>query len=154
MLFGTKQKETNWARGKWLTNGGPERCLIPFQEVLYLTDINISYVKLREEMWNRLEPYWTKKYKETVLTTENIVLTWENNVPLTENKDGTGPKFIRKRFFDQGGKKKAVSISPHQKVVPVRAVVPLEIVELAEHNREQAELRENDTVLIRDMSYS
>ena len=107
-----------------------------------MTDINVSYEQLRKEMWNRLEPYWTKKYKETALTAENLYLTWENNIHLSENKNGTGPRFIRNRFFDQKGKKKAVSLSPHQKAVPIKVVVPHEIIEVAEQNRELAEAAE------------
>jgi hypothetical protein len=79
------------------------------QETSYLTNINISYNQLRKEMWDRLEPYWTKKYKDTVLTPENVFLTWDNNVHLTD-KNGTGPRFIRYRFFNQNGKKKQNTI--------------------------------------------
>ena len=116
------------------------------QETSYLTNINISYDQLRKEMWDRLEPYWTKKYKDMVLTPENIHLTWDNNVHLTD-KNGTGPRFIRYRFFNQNGKKKVVSISPHQKVVPIKVVVPQEIIEIAEYNREQVEVRKSEMVL-------
>ena len=111
-----------------------------------MIDINVSYDELREAMWMRLEPFWAKKYKETVLAAEDICLTWNNNVRLNENKDGIGKGFIRHLFFSKNGKKNAVAINPHKNAVSINVVVPEELIEIAEQNRDQAELREREKV--------
>ena len=81
-----------------------------------------------------------KKYPETKLTSEHVVLTWDNCVRLDENELGLGPGFIRDRFFNKG-KNGLTAIDPHKGAVTILVEVPYVMVEEAEHRQEDEELK-------------
>jgi hypothetical protein len=117
-----------------------------FQEATGLVFIDLSYQELLEELWKRLEEFWLRKFPETKLTSEHVVLTWDNRVWLDENKLGIGPGFIRGLFFNKGKKGFATMIDPHKAAITIHVKVPCAIVEEAEQCQEDEEIENRKKV--------
>lgn len=105
-----------------------------------MVHIELSYQELRAELWKRVEEFWMKKYPQTQLTSEHIVLAWDNHARLDEGDKGVDRGFISNAFFNNKGKKGLTAIDPHKSAVLILVEVPYATVEEAEEREEEEEV--------------